>query len=406
MDPHEVIQDRYELTEHLGRGGMADVWKARDRHLERDVAVKFIDQHLAEQPDFLVRFFSEAQAAARINHPNVVEVLDFGESEGKPFIVMEYVAGGAASALNEKQWRPAVAARVIAEAAAGAGAVHEAGMVHRDIKPGNILLGEGGWAKLADFGICTAEGREKLTDTGTAIGSPHYISPEQATGLEATPASDVYALGAVLYELLTGRPPFVADNVTAIAIAHVDKEPRPPSELAPEVPPALEAIVLLSLAKDPAQRPQNGTALAAALESVLEDSRHIPVAAKAPNSNRARLLIALAGALVIGGGIAIASTPGDDGASASTEQPNFDRNLDVDPASTGTRTPGADDEANYVEEPEPTPTKTKAAQPVDPAEEDVSDFEEVDDEEEPTPTPKPTPTPQPTEPTSTPEPSP
>ncbi|HYP22699.1 MAG TPA: serine/threonine-protein kinase, partial [Actinomycetota bacterium] len=267
MKAGERVQGRYELIEPLGRGGMAEVWLARDERLERKVAVKFMAANLCHDPEFLVRFFSEAQAVARISHPNVVSVLDFGDFEDRPYLVMECAPGGSLADLTGEPMLPGRAAEIVAAAARGAGAAHRAGLVHRDVKPANILLDETGEPKLADFGIASSAPSENLTATGTAIGSPHYVSPEQASGRAVTPASDVYSLGAVLYELLTGAPPFDADNVTAIAIAHVEQPPVPPSARVEGLPAHLDDLVLSCLAKDPAARPPDGDALAATLEN-------------------------------------------------------------------------------------------------------------------------------------------
>ncbi|MDQ3951982.1 MAG: serine/threonine protein kinase, partial [Actinomycetota bacterium] len=265
MKAADRVQDRYTLIEPLGRGGMAEVWLARDERLERDVAIKFMAANLCHDPEFLVRFFSEAQAVARISHPNVVCVLDFGDFEDRPYLVMECVSGGSLADLTGEPVLPERALEIVAAAARGAGAAHRAGLVHRDVKPANILVDENGEPKLADFGIASSAVSEKLTATGAAIGSPHYISPEQATGRPVTAAADVYSMGAVLYELLTGRPPFEADNVTAIAIAHVEQPPVPPSARVAGLPEHLDSVVLACLAKDPAGRPSDGAALAEAL---------------------------------------------------------------------------------------------------------------------------------------------
>ena len=276
MRENDLIQDRYRLQEPIGKGGMAEVWCARDERLQRPVAVKFLAPQFHQDPEFLVRFFSEAQTVARLNHNHVVDVLDFGDFEDRPYLVMEYVGGGSLADVTGQPMLPERAVEILGEAARGAGSAHALGLVHRDIKPANILLTEDGVAKLADFGIASSKTSEKLTATGQAIGSPHYISPEQASGLGCSPASDVYSLGVVLYELLTGRPPFDADNVTAIAIAHVDKAPVPPGQLVADLDPALEDLVLRCLAKDPADRLPDGSALAAALEDPSEASALFP----------------------------------------------------------------------------------------------------------------------------------
>ncbi len=266
MREDELIQGRYRLQHALGKGGMAEVWCAQDEHLQRPVAVKFLAPQFHSDPESLVRFFSEAQSVAQLSHPNVVCVLDFGDYEDRPFLVMEYLGGGSAADLTGQPMLPERAVEIVTDAARGAGAAHAVGLVHRDIKPANILLTEDGHAKLADFGIASSSGGEKLTATGQAIGSPHYLSPEQATGAGSSPRSDVYSLGVVLYELLTGGPPFDAENVTAIAIAHVDQAPPPPSTVVPDIDPHLEALVMRCLEKDPAVRFADGTQMAAALE--------------------------------------------------------------------------------------------------------------------------------------------
>jgi len=267
MEQGQLVQDRYVLDHPLGTGGMAEVWRARDDRLGRSVAIKFLAPRLASDPEFLVRFFSEAQSVARISHRNVVDVLDFGKFEERPYLVMEFVPGGTLTDLVGEPLPPERAFTIVEQVASGLGAAHAIGLVHRDVKPGNILIDESGEAKIADFGISSADGAEKLTATGAAIGSPHYISPEQVSGVGAGPASDVYSLGVVLYELLTGVRPFDGDNITAIAIAHVDRDPEPPSAHNPELGPATDALVLRMLAKDPNARFEDGTALAGALRT-------------------------------------------------------------------------------------------------------------------------------------------
>jgi serine/threonine-protein kinase len=265
MNPRENIQDRYVLDAPLGKGGHAEVWCAHDDRLERTVAIKFLDDRLADDPEFLVRFFSEAQTVARISHPNVVPVLDFGEHEGRPYLVMEYVSGGSLEDLVGEPMTPDHALELVAQVARGTGAAHALGLVHRDIKPPNILLADYGTPKLADFGISVSNVQEKLTATGTAIGSPHYVSPEHASGGVTTPASDVYSLGVVLYELLTGKRPFDKDNATALAIAHVEETPAPPSTHVPDLDPEVDALVMRALSKDPEARFADGSEFAEAL---------------------------------------------------------------------------------------------------------------------------------------------
>ena len=305
MKENDLIQGRYRLQEPLGRGGMAEVWCARDERLDRPVAVKFLAPQFYGDAEFLVRFFNEAQLVARLSHPNVTDVLDFGEYEERPYLVMEYVGGGALSDLTGEPMLPERAAEIVSQAAWGAGAAHAAGMVHRDIKPANILLTEYGHAKLADFGIALARDAEQLTATGQAIGSPHYVSPEQASGRGCTSRSDVYSLGVVLYELLTGKPPFDADNVTAIAIAHVESPPVPPSRHLPDLDPDLEAIVMRCLQKDPDERFEDGRALGAALEEPASAAAFLPPTAgeledydEAPRGRRVLATLLIVGSIL------------------------------------------------------------------------------------------------------------
>ena len=365
MHAGQLIQDRYELRDSIGTGGMADVWRARDGHLGRDVAVKFLASRLAEDPEFLVRFFGEAQAVARISHPNVVQVLDFGEHDGAPYLVMEYVGGGSVDDLTGAPQPPDKAVALIAAVARGAGAAHDSGIVHRDLKPGNILLDDDGTPKIADFGIAASTRSERLTATGAAIGSPHYISPEQATGGDATPASDVYALGVVLYELVTGVKLFDADNVTAIAIAHVDRSPRPPSELA-DVPPDIEAIVMRCLAKDPDERFASGTELAAALDAVaigapepLQSDTAVAMSERTtPGWFGRRAAIGTTLVLIVVGALAVAVMARGDGPERADG--SADKLEDVgDLGRKRSPTPTTDADFATSKEPSPTPTKKK-----------------------------------------------
>lgn len=253
-----VLAERYELTRPLGSGGMAEVYAARDRLLERPVAIKLIHHAHLQDPVGRERFAREARVAAGLQHPNTVAVFDAGDEDGRPFIVMELVDGRSlADRLREEGRLPVVETVVIGDAVlAGLGAAHDRGLVHRDVKPSNILLPATGGVKLADFGIATAlaDGSAQLTGTGQVLGTPSYLAPECVGGQRATPASDLYALGAVLYECLTGRPPFEAETPVALAVAH-QRAPVPPlAETAPHVPVAVAAVVERALAKHPTAR--------------------------------------------------------------------------------------------------------------------------------------------------------
>ncbi|MDQ3915442.1 MAG: protein kinase [Actinomycetota bacterium] len=428
---HERVQGRYTLIEPLGQGGMAEVWLAKDERLERHVAVKFMAASLTDDAEFLVRFFSEAQAVARMAHPNVVSVLDFGDFEDRPYLVMECVPGGPLSELTGEPILPERAVEIVSGAARGAGAAHASGVIHRDVKPGNILLDDAGRPKLADFGIASSSRSERLTATGTAIGSPHYISPEQASGLQVTPASDVYSLGAVLYELLTGRPPFEGGNVTAIAIAHVEQSPVPPSELVDGIPPHLDAIVMSCLAKDPAARPADGTALADALDAE-PATAWIPAAAPVPAETeyahevepvrKRRLipaLLALAMVAAVGGAVYVSGRPKDVAEAGTNERPPGVVNETERPDGT-TPTPAAEPAApvapvaeSPTATPSPTPEPAEERDPATPTPRPEGDdgplwtpdpTDEPEPSEEPAPTSEPEPTPAPSgEPTSAPD---
>ncbi|GHA96977.1 serine/threonine-protein kinase [Streptomyces termitum] len=253
-----LVADRYRLHGCIGRGGMGEVWQATDEVLGRSVAVKLM---LAQSTDpaGADRFRLEAQTAARLSHPHVVGVFDFGTWDGKLFLVMELVEG---DSLGSSPAHPLVlpaerVAVVAAHAAAGLAAAHRQGVVHRDIKPGNLLVDADGTVKLADFGIArfVDDPSAGLTTTGQIVGTGLYLAPERALGKPASPASDVYSLGCVLYQLLTGHPPFRADTATALLYQHIDSAPTPPSRLGVVLTPAFEAYLLSLLAKQPEQRP-------------------------------------------------------------------------------------------------------------------------------------------------------
>lgn len=253
--PHSL--GRYDLTAHLARGGMADVFEASDRMLDRLVAVKILHQRYAETDTFVARFRKEAQAAANLSHPNIVSIYDWGEQEGTYFIVMELVKGRSLRDVVKSEGKilPRRAAEIATEVSSALEVAHRNRVIHRDIKPGNILLSEDGIVKVTDFGVARAwDDSEDLTKTGAVIGTATYFSPEQARGDPADERSDIYSLGVVLYEMLVGRPPFSGETPVSVAYQHVTAEVPVPSRLNPDVPPELEAIVMKSLAKDPARR--------------------------------------------------------------------------------------------------------------------------------------------------------
>ncbi|MBK9940320.1 MAG: Stk1 family PASTA domain-containing Ser/Thr kinase [Kouleothrix sp.] len=265
----KILNNRYELEQKIGEGGMARVYRGRDLRLSRQVAVKVLHSHYASDAGFLQRFHHEAQAAANLRHPHIVDVYDVGQDGDLHYIVMEYVPGSDLKALIVRQAPlPVEQAVMIAEAVAkGLDAAHRLGMIHRDIKPQNIIIGEAGQVKITDFGIAKSKMSTALTETGVTFGTADYISPEQARGQPAGPQSDLYSLGVTLYEMLTGRLPFSGDSSIAVAMQHVSAEPPPPRMYNPRIPPQLEAIVLQALNKAPADRPASARKFAQLLAS-------------------------------------------------------------------------------------------------------------------------------------------
>ena len=253
----ELIADRYELEELVGTGGMSSVYRANDRLLERDVALKVLHDRFTVDGDYVERFRREARAVAQLSHPNIVTVIDRGEQDGRQFIVFEYVDGENLKSLIEREGplpeREAI--ELALQIARALGFAHEHGLIHRDVKPQNVLLNGDSGAKVTDFGIARSlDVQGGLTQTGTVMGTSDYIAPEQARGRQVDAQSDVYSLGAVLYELLTGEVPFPGDNFVAVAMRHINEPPPSVRERRPELSPRLDAAVRRAMAKDPRER--------------------------------------------------------------------------------------------------------------------------------------------------------
>jgi eukaryotic-like serine/threonine-protein kinase len=266
-----VLSNRYEIDAVLGQGGMAKVFKGSDRVLSRTVAVKVLSPQFAGDDQFVSRFRREAQAAAGLNHPNIVSVFDTGDQGDVHYIVMEYVEGRTLrDAIRQGgPLLPERAVEITEEVARALGAAHEAGLVHRDVKPGNIMLtSDGSEVKVMDFGIARTTSGDTLTQTAAVLGTASYLSPEQAQGQSVDARTDIYSLGCVLYEMLTGRPPFTGDSPVSIAYKHVKEDPVPPTSLNDDVTPGLEAVVMKMLAKNAANRYQTAHELLEDLERV------------------------------------------------------------------------------------------------------------------------------------------
>jgi beta-lactam-binding protein with PASTA domain/predicted Ser/Thr protein kinase len=249
-----VVDERYQLRQKIGSGGMADVWLAEDTELDRNVAIKILHDRFAQDKEFVERFQREAQSAAGLQHPNVVGVFDRGSFRDTYFIAMEYVDGPSLKDLIKRGMSIQDAVNYTRQILGAARFAHRKGIVHRDLKPQNVLIDDEGRARVADFGIARAGENSDITATGSVMGTAQYISPEQAQGKETTERSDLYSIGVILYEALTGRVPFEGDSAVAVALKQVSEAPRRPSAINPNVPPALDAVVMRALAKDPNAR--------------------------------------------------------------------------------------------------------------------------------------------------------
>jgi eukaryotic-like serine/threonine-protein kinase len=357
----ELVAGRYRLLEPLGRGAMSAVWEADDLELGRRVAVKTLAPSADRQ-----RFEREARAVAALSHANIVGVYDYGESEGRPFMVLECLAGGSLEErLAAGQPLPdAETRRIAADVAAGLAHAHERGLVHRDLKPANILFDAEGRAKIADFGIARMRGTGTLTETGTVLGTASYLSPEQATGATAGPASDVYSFGVILFRLLTGRLPFAAKNAMELVRMHREVAPPPVRAVRGDAPADLAALAAAALAKDPSARPLDGAALAGALRG---DELEWGTQINPPPPRRRRFpIVAVAVAAVLlaaGGALALALTRG--GGTSGTTQSVPTINLPT--ASTTSTRATSTTPASTTAAPTTTPPATTAQATTQPA---------------------------------------
>jgi eukaryotic-like serine/threonine-protein kinase len=273
-----MLSGRYETAEKLGSGGMSNVYKATDRILERTVAVKVLAEHLSDDERFVERFKREALAVAKLIHPNIVQVYDTGEDEGRRYIVMEYVDGRSGAQILQRHGpvEPEISAEIGIQACAGLDYAHRRGIIHRDVKPGNLMIVGGPVGggemivKLTDFGIARAIEQTRITQVGSVVGTAAYLAPEQVRGEEATPATDVYALGVVLYQFLTGRLPYEGSSLAELAVRQQNEKPLPPDTYNSEVPKPLGAAVLRALEGDPNRRYASAEELAQGLRLGLE----------------------------------------------------------------------------------------------------------------------------------------
>ncbi|WP_266737401.1 protein kinase domain-containing protein [Streptomyces platensis] len=365
---HRMLGQRYELVEQLGHGGMGTVYRAVDHRLRRTVAVKTLSAELAMQPEFLTRFQREAHAAAALNHPGVATVHDVGEDAGggaaEPYLVMEYVAGRTLSqVLRDGPLAVAQAVDITGQVLAALDHSHQHAIVHRDIKPANVMLTASGAVKVVDFGIAKAlsEVATRLTGTGVAVGTPAYLAPEQINGAATDHRTDLYAVGCLLYELLTGRPPYTGDSPFSVMHQHLAAEPVPPSRLRPELPPAVDAVIARALHK----RREDRFPDAATMRTALTTAPHAAPTPPAPNPTPTALDPAAAGpALAAAHGPAVG--PGLVGpAQLARPTPNAASASAVGPApAIGPAAPAAAPPAHAGSAPSPRPVRRRPARVV------------------------------------------
>ncbi|MHB1361544.1 MAG: Stk1 family PASTA domain-containing Ser/Thr kinase [Thermoleophilia bacterium] len=290
----ELLDNRYEIIRRLGSGGMADVYLARDTQLGREVAIKVLYKRYARDDEFVARFRREAQSAAGLNHPHIVSIYDRGQAEDSYYIAMEYLEGKSLKDVitDEGPLAPSQAIDYAEQILLALQFAHEHNVIHRDIKPHNIVISGRGQVKVTDFGIARAGTSPAMTETGSIIGTAQYLSPEQAKGKAVEQSSDLYSLGVVLYEMLTGRVPFEGENPVAIALKHLSDEPVPPQALVPEIPDNLNSVVMRALAKNPEDRYPSAGNFLADLERCRQD---LPVAAPAASADTAMTSVIAAG---------------------------------------------------------------------------------------------------------------
>lgn len=292
--PHKRVNERYEIIRPIGGGGMADVFLAKDLILDRDVAVKVLKNQFANDEEFIRRFRREAQSAASMSHPNIVNIFDVGEENNEYYIVMEYVEGQTLKQYihDHGSLTPEETVRILRQVSSAVSHAHDNHIVHRDIKPQNILISPNGTAKVTDFGISRAISDATITHTNSVLGSVHYLSPEQAKGGYVTYQSDLYSLGVVAYEMLTGKVPFTADTPVSIALKHL-QDPFPSvRDIKPEVPQSLDNVILRATSKEPENRYTNGHAMLADIETVLSPGRvnEVPFVAEDPDEEATKAM--------------------------------------------------------------------------------------------------------------------